>query len=79
MSVGVVSKCLICAYDFVSGCVLIINLRYNDYMDANIEYAMLYLELNVFSLILIWIILRKSFTGMDQNHHKYHQKRHQEE
>lgn len=29
-------------------------------MDANIEYAMLYLELNLFSLILIWIILRKT-------------------
>ena len=42
------------------GCVSIINLRYNENMDANIEYAMLYLELNVFSLILIWIILRKT-------------------
>lgn len=60
MRVDAVSKCLICACDFVLGCVLIINLRYNDYMDANIEYAMLYLELNVFSLILIWIILRKT-------------------
>lgn len=29
-------------------------------MDVNIEYAMLYLELNLFSLILIWIILRKT-------------------
>ena len=29
-------------------------------MDANIEYAILYLELNLFSLILIWIILHKT-------------------
>ena len=60
MRVGVISKCLIRVCDFVLRRVSIINLRYNDYMDANIEYAMLYLELNVFSLILIWIILRKT-------------------